>query len=212
MDGMRQYIQKINWEHIKFKLREAILTLPHFFKNPVQGMRNLPNWDWAEILILQAAFVAACSIVTNLIQRDILGLITGIVIAPVTAIVVAMILTALFYYMFQFALHRELPFRKIYMHVLFASIPTAAVSVVAFLIPPIMLVGVLASMLLLFVGFVSNFQLPARPVRNILGGLLALYALYWLVVLLNTTSKHKSMRLRATPESLDILEQELKSN
>jgi hypothetical protein len=209
---MNEPAKKINWEHIKFRVKEALFTLPHFFKNPVRGMRELPDWDWPEILILQGAFAAICSVISNLIQRDILGLITGFVIAPVMYLMMVAILTGLFYYAFKFAFQRELPFRGIYIHVLFASIPMALVSTVAYILPPLMLAGAIASTLLLYVGFLSNYQLSQKPLRNFLGGLLVVYALYWMIEMLSGSSKHKSMRLRATPESLDILERELKSN
>ncbi len=204
-------MKDINWESIKVKVREAIFVLPHFFRNPIEVMRNLPDWEWPEILILQALFAAATSVIANIIARDIFGVIFGIVIAPITLLLISVIASGFFFYVFKFAFDRNLDFRKIYVHILFASIPTMIVSTVAAIIPPIMLVGALASALLLFTGFVSNFQIPQKKLRNLLLGMLAIYALYWCFLLFNGTAKHKSLRQKATPESLDILERELKS-
>ncbi len=202
----------IDWDRLKLQLKEAALTLPNFFKNPVQGMRSLPDWQWSEILILQAIFVISCSTLANLLQRDLLGLITGIFISPLTALVFSTVGTAFFFYLFKFASHRDLSFRLIYMHLLFASIPLMVVTVIAHLLPPAMIIGAIASAALLYIGFVANFKLPEKHVRNVIAALLAIYTVYWLLVLINNTRSHKSMRLRATPESLDILERELKSN
>jgi hypothetical protein len=199
----------LHWPTIKAKVREAILVLPHFFKNPVQGMRALPQWEWPETLILQALFAASCAVLGKLIERDFIGLLLSLVIAPIAFILCVAIGTGFFYYVFKFFFAREVPFRQIYMHVLFAAIPTLIVSIIASLIPPIMLLGVVGTMILLGVGFVANFQLPARKVRNMLLGLLALYTVFWVISLVGTSTKQKSIRVRATPESLDILEKEL---
>jgi len=131
----------IDWVQIKTKLREAVLVLPQFFRNPVQGMRTLPSWEWPEILILQAAFAAGCSFLANLLQRDILGIFTGIIIAPLTLALLSAIMTGIFYYVFKFYFEREVPYRQIYIHVLFASIPIVIVSIAAFLVPPITISG-----------------------------------------------------------------------
>ncbi len=203
------FMKRINWSHIKEKLRTAILVLPNFFRNPVQGMRTLPDWEWLEILILQAIFAAGCSILSNLLERDFFGMITGIIVAPITFLIMSGIATGIFYYVFKFYFDREVPYRQIYIHVLFASIPILIVSTVAFLIPPILLLGAAATVLLLFVGFVSNFHIPEKPLRNLLLGILSVYLLFWAFTLIGNTSKHKTLRQKATPESLDILEKEL---
>ncbi|NJM10453.1 MAG: hypothetical protein HC883_06295, partial [Bdellovibrionaceae bacterium] len=83
----------INWTLIREKLKKAVLTLPHFFKNPVQGMRTLPDWDWPTMLLLQGAFAAACAVIANVLDRDIVGIVTGLVIAPISSIVVVAVIT-----------------------------------------------------------------------------------------------------------------------
>ncbi len=205
-------MRNINWTAIKAKLREAVLTLPHFFKNPVEGMRTLPDWEWPETLILQAIFASCVAFVSNLLDRDFLGAMTGLFIAPVSFILLTGIGSGFFYYLFKFYFHRDIEYRRIYINLLFAAIPALIVSIVAFMLPPIMLVGAVACALLLYVGFVSNFQLPQRKLRDLLIGMLIVYALFWVVMLIGNTSKHKTMRMKATPESLDILEKELNND
>ena len=202
-------MRNINWPSIKAKLREAILVLPHFFRNPVEGMRTLPDWEWPETLILQAIFAAGIAFLSNLLDRDILGAITGLIIAPISFIALTGVGSGFFFYLFKFYFHRDVEFRKLYIHVLFAAIPIMLVSIVAFMLPPVLLIGACATALLLYVGFVSNFQLPQRKLRNVLIGLFAAYAIFWGLTLIGNNSRHKSMRMKATPESLDILEKEL---
>jgi hypothetical protein len=202
-------LRNINWTLIRAKVKEAVLVLPHFFKNPVQGMRMLPDWDWPEMLILEAAFSAACAFIGNLIARNLLGMITGIVIAPLATLIALGIGAGFFYYTFKFFFQRDIPYRQIYQTLVFASIPLILVGIISLLIPPIVLLGCVGMMLLLYIGFTDNFHLERPRIKKLLIGLTLLYAVSWAVALVRTTSRHERMRLKATPESLDILEKEL---
>src|SRR6185312_15116339 len=103
-------MRNFDWPLIKAKLREAILVLPHFFKNPVQGMRTLPHWEWPETLILQALFAAACALIGSAIERDLLGMVTGVVLAPIAYMLMITIGAGFFYYIFKFSFQREIPY------------------------------------------------------------------------------------------------------
>ena len=203
-------IKSIDWPNLRARLKEAILVLPHFFKNPVQGMRLLPDWDWPTMLVLQGAFAAACAVIGNLLERDILGVFTGLVLAPLSILVVVAVGSGFFYYTFFFFFKRDIPFRQIWLHQVFAAIPLQMTAVAAPIIPPVILIGVAATMYLLYVGFTENFHLERAKVKKMLVGLGAIYALFWATQFVSYSNKHDRMRMKATPESLDILEKELK--
>jgi len=175
----------------------------------LRGMRSLPFWEWPTILILQSGFAIACSIVANLIERDFFGLVTGIVIAPLSSLLMVGVGAGFFYYLILFVFKREVQYRQVYLNVLFSSIPIMLVSTVAFLLPPLIPIGGAATLGLLYLGLVDNFQLPRRPMRNIFFALLAIHILYWGFQQVQFGGHHKSIHQRATPESLDILEKEL---
>jgi hypothetical protein len=203
-------MKNVNWAHIRARLKEAVLVLPHFFRNPVQGMRTLPDWDWPTILILQGTFAAACAAVSHLIEREFMRIIVSLVIAPIANYVLLTVVTGFFFYALMFFFQREVPFRQLYTHILFAAIPTMIVTIVAGLLPPLMILGVGASLMLLFVSFVENFHVDRQKAKKLFWVLMGAYAVFWAVQLARTTSRQEKMRVRATPESLDILEQELK--
>ena len=205
-------MNNLHWPYIRAKLREAVLILPHFFKNPVQGMRTLPEWEWPTILILQAIWAAACAVVANLIDRDLLGIFTGLILAPIANVLLVAIGAGFFFYTFMFFFDREIPYRQLYVTLLFAAIPVQIVSVVAGLLPPIFLAGAAGMLMLLFVAFVDRFHLDRKKTRALLGGLMALYAVFWGVQLAKSSSKRQNLRQIATPESMDTLERELKGN
>jgi len=197
------------WDQIKLKLREDIVVLPHFLKNPVAGMRNLPQWEWPTILILQGAFAAFCAVVANFIERNYLGVFTGLIVGPLANFLIAGIATGFFHFYFLYVFKKEIRYHLIYLNVIFAAIPLMICAMVAFLVPPLILVGIFASMLLVFVGFVNNFGIPAKHLRNLLGVIFAVLCLSWGYQQITSTHKHKSSHNTATPESLDILEKEL---
>ena len=198
-----------SWVEIKAKLREAILWLPNFFANPVQGMRQLPDWDWPTLLILPPSFALACGTIKNLIERDVLGLFTDILIAPLAAVVVTGIVAAWFFYGFKFFFHREIPFRAIYTHLVFAAIPAQVTNIATKYIPLLNFPGLVVSIYLLHIGFVHNFTLDSRRLKHLFIGLFTVFVLWWAVQFYKVSYHRDSLRIRATPESLDILEKEL---
>lgn len=202
-------MKHLDWPLVREKLKDALLTLPHFFKNPIQGMRALPTWEWPETLILQAIFAAICFLLGNLIQRDVIGMALSPLLGPLASLLSVGITAGAFYYIFLFFFQRELPYKQLYMHVLFASLPVMIFSIVAHLIPPVKLVAVGSALILLFVGFVDNFGLPKERVKKVLLALMAGYTIGWIGNQVRQTTNHDNMRLKATPESMDILEKEL---
>ncbi len=202
-------MMKINWDQLRTKLREDIVILPHFFRNPIQTMRALPDWEWPTIVVLQAAFAAAISTLANLVARDFVAVITGLILAPITNYILLAVAAGFFYYIFDLFFRISVSYRQIYIILLFATIPLLILSVAAIVVPPLMLLGSATALLLLFVGFVDRLRAPVKPLRNILLGLMAIHVLYWGFQQVQTSTKHKTLRQKATPESLDILEKEL---
>lgn len=202
-------MMQLNWTHIRGRLQEALLALPHFFKNPVQGMRNLPNWDWPEILILQGAFAAICAILTSAIGHNYLGIVVGIVIGPLTLFLLSSISSGFFYYVFLFYFKKEIPYRQIYINVMFAAVPALILNIISPLLPPALLLGIATSLLLFYVGCIDNFALEPVKIRKLLAIIMVTYAVLWVAQMIGKSTRHERLREKATPESLDILEKEL---
>ena len=103
----------------------------------------------------------------------------------------------------------EVNYQKVFHIVVFANLPFMALYILAGLIPPIKILGFLITSLLLIVGLVENFQAPKRPVIKVVGGLFAIYLVFWVVQMINLAGEKDKVKSLATPESLKILEQEL---
>lgn len=172
-------------------------------------MRQLPDLDWPVLVALQAALGAASAFLSALIGGHILGMIVALIIPPITAVLFNLIAAAFFYYTFMFFFDHPASFKSVCTHMLFASIPVSFTAILAGYIPLINLLGVAAAAALLAIGFTHNYGLPQKKIRNLMIGIVAIYALILLAQFIRWQGGREHMRLKATPESIDILEKEL---
>ena len=165
---------------IKHEILDTIRVLIEFFRNPIVGMQQLPDWPWAKLVFLTGAFSATCGLLSGILAGDLLTIINGFIAFPVATLLMLAIFSGLFYYIFLFFYRQELPYKKIFQHLVFASLPAQALSTIAHFIPPITLLGVAVTLLLLIVGFSSNFSIPRKPLIKLMSGLFLIYVLIWI--------------------------------
>ena len=204
--------REYDWNQLRLSLQHAVRMLPHFLKNPIDGMRQLPDWDWPTLLILEAAMAALFGCLKDIVAHHYLGAIVSIFVFPVVALSVTAVLAGFFFYTFMFFFKRHAQFRRIFTILLYGSIPVFAIYVLVPIVDLIQLVGVAAAGALVMVGFISNFDLPPKKVRNLILGMFIAYAALLIFQTLSWHGSKERFRERATPESLDILEKELKTD
>ena len=200
------------WEHWRKRLCEAGLLLLHFARNPIAGMRHLPDWDWPFLLVCQAIAAATCGVAAGITAHSLGSIFAGLIFTPISNALITAVLSGFFYYTFGFVLHKPTPFHKIYTHMVFAQIPALLLWTVTPLLPPLILLGSAATGLLLLVGFVDNFGLPRRTMIRLLAGIYMVFVIFWISSAINQRRQVEVFRDKATPESLDILEKELNDN
>lgn len=198
-----------HWANIQSQLQSLKSFMPIYARNPVDGMRRLPQLDWSMLLGFHVVVAAICGIIGNLIERNWLGAIASTIVAPLAAFVLTFFLTGFFYYLILIVFKTTPSFYSILQNLIFAALPSQFLGVLSGLVPPVYLIGMAASLMLLYVGFVSNLRLEAKKLRNVLFGLFAIFAAYWIFQLVQNTSSSNRIRIKATPESLDILEKEM---
>lgn len=160
-------------------------------------------------MALQAVIGLSCGLLSAILSRSILMIISSIIVAPLAAVIVSFILSGFFYYTFLFFFKREVGFRVVYTHILFASIPVLLTNIAAPLIPFIGLLGVAAAAFLLYTGFVANAGVNEKKLRILLIGLVAIYTIMVAIQTIRFHEPDSRLGPRATPESIDILEQEM---
>jgi hypothetical protein len=188
---------------------ECLKVLLKFLKNPVQGVRDLPNWDWATLVVFHTALAAAFGFLGGLISLRLGRVFSGLIIFPISTLFIVAVISGFFYYTFLFIYHRELDFKKLATLVVFANLPNIFLALLAYHVPPISLLGVAATGMLLIVGLTEMSQIEKKKVAQLVGGIVAIYLAFWIYGAISTSYERHTVKDFATPESLDILEQEL---
>ncbi|MCB0386861.1 MAG: hypothetical protein KDD43_15815 [Bdellovibrionales bacterium] len=209
---MSEATSKIDWQALQSRTKEVLGFLLEYFKNPIIGIRQVPEWDWPTVIIVQGALSSICGLLSGVVAQSISGALLGFLFFPISSIATHFIVSGFFYYTFLFFYQSQVAFRRLYIVTVLANLPFIVLTILSPLLRPITLVGLAVTGLLLLVGFVENFQLPKRSIARFLVILYGLYVLMWVVSTLNLNKKETAFRKMATPESLDILEKELKGD
>lgn len=197
-------------EHLKQKLISSLKDLQHYLKNPAAVIRNPPDWDWPQSLVLLGTLAAGAGVLTAIVERRPLGIILGIIFLPITAAITTLITAGVLFYLFQYLFKKHVGLLQLFRIVILAGLPVLALSIAAPLFPPIILVGTFIWAYLMYVAMVDNLGADPRLTKRILIGVCVVYALFWAHNTIHWEKGRQAFRDNATPESLDILEKELK--
>jgi uncharacterized membrane protein len=179
---------------IKKEILETIQVLIEFFRNPILGMQNLPDWSWAKMVFLTGAFSASCGVLSGIAAGDFFILINGFFAFPFATLLAIGVFSGLFYYIFMYFFKRELSYRKIFENLVFAALPAQVLNILVHHIPPMTLLGGAVSLLLLIVGFSANFGLPRNSLIKLMAGIFLVHVLIW--VSQSITHFHQKEELR----------------
>ncbi|MEK6556261.1 MAG: YIP1 family protein, partial [Bdellovibrionota bacterium] len=163
----------------KAQALECARVLLQFLKNPVLGMRQLPTWDWPTLILFHTALAATFGFLGGLISLRFGRVFSGLIIYPISTLFIVAIISGFFYYTFLFIYHRELDFKKLVTLVVFAHLPNTFLSIFAYHLPPIILMGVAASGMLLIVGLTELSQIDRKKIIQLVGGIVTLYVAFW---------------------------------
>ena len=191
------------------QLKDIYLYLRGYLKNPVDAIKNVPNWEWPVILGFYTVAAAACGLLSGVISLKFIMIVTGLLFFPISALVCAFILSGFFYYTFSFFYHRQFDFKNIFSIVALSFLPFFALYTLSGLLSAVNLVGFAASAVLLTVGLSEYTQLDKRKIVKLIIGLYAIYLIFWMVNVITWTNENKVYKKLATPESYEQLTKEL---
>lgn len=154
-------------------------TLIRYFKNPVAVMKNMPEWDWKTLIVLQVLTSLISGIIASLLNFNVWRILQAILVIPPVSLATAGVTSLFLYYSFLFLMQRNLPHKDILTLVILSNIPFFIFHTFSPFFPPITLLGFLFSALLLIVGLVERFNLPRSLVTKVVGAIWVIYLIIW---------------------------------
>ncbi len=168
-------------EKIKSDLIEIKNFLIPFLRHPMEEIKAVPDWTWHRIFLLQILITASTGVLGACVERkSTFSIITSLIVSPILTLLMLGISTLFFYYCFQIFANHTVSFRKLFTVVLFANIPQFLFQIVSGYVPPISLVGMALTALLLLVGFVENLKVDRKLVLRVLVALYAIFFSLWI--------------------------------
>ncbi len=208
-ESIKESLREI-WKSWKPILHESVQALKDFLKNPVEGMKTPPDWPWQQVLVVQGGLAAFCGIASAILSGNLLAVIASIVFLPLTVFIVSAIATGFLYYLILFFFEKTTNYVTLYRILFFAQVPGLIFQVLTVLVPPISLLSIACTLLLTAVGLHSVYQLNQRKLLKWMAGIFFIYFVFWGIHTIQLEQSKKIFKHQATPETLDILERELR--
>lgn len=164
----------------KQQVSDVLRYFKTYFKSPLFAIKNIPQWDWLTVLLVQLVLSMAIGTISDFFSQDNLVIFKGIFIFPISSYLTTFLGAGFFYFLFLIFFNTETHFLKLYTIVFLSHVPFLILKIIKFWIAPIELIGFAATTALLTVGFVENFQLPKKKMIQIFGALYAVYFSMWI--------------------------------
>jgi hypothetical protein len=172
---------KMTQEQLRQEFIESKDILLQFLRHPLTQMKHLPDWTWKRLLLVLLVISSGTGVLAGFLEKKIiLSIIAGLILTPILTLIQITVACVFFYYLFQIFADRTVPFRQLFTVVFFAFIPQLVLNILAGYIPPISLIGMAFTAMLLSVGFVENFQLPRRLVLRLIAILYVIFFVLWI--------------------------------
>ncbi len=197
------------WADIKGRTKEILKFLPAYLKNPVEGIKRVPSWDWPTVILLEILFSAATGFLTGIVARHFLSVVAGLILAPIMGLILSFIISGVVYYACLFILRTEVEFRRIFVIVVLAKIPSQILGILTPLIKFVTFGSIIVTALLLIVGISENFMLERKKVSQIIGTVAGFALLYFLYTMVLDVTTNRIKVQDYTPDSLSQIHKEL---
>ena len=199
-----------DWKKFRQEWQEILQYLKNFFKNPIQTVRFIPNWNWQTIIFFQASIASISGGLSGIVSGSISKIILGFIFIPITTLITVTAVSGFFYYFFMFVLRRQVDFKQLFSLLVIANIPFMILYILSPLVHPLIIIGLAATGILLIVGFIDYFALPKKSIIKVIVSMFLVYTLLWIIATIDRTNTQSIREINTTQESLDILEKELR--
>ncbi|HEX4924698.1 MAG TPA: YIP1 family protein [Bdellovibrionales bacterium] len=197
------------WQNTKSRLRDILTYLPLFLRSPVASIQRVPDWDFVNALLLLVLITIPSGILGGIFARNIMTILWGIFLLPFITVFITAILAIGFYYTFMALFRAQVDPAKLFLTIVLASIPFLVLRILVPVIPLFSLIGVVLSAVLLTVGVTDNFNLPKQKVFKLMGGLIAVFFIFWIVQTIQSSRRKTDYSKEIPAETLQQLKEEL---
>jgi hypothetical protein len=163
------------------EFKESKEFLIKFIKQPFHEIKNIPDWSWRRLLILQVCFTSISGALSGLFSQSKLTMFVQMFTMPILTLTMLSLTCLLFYYFYQIFSNQALSFRQLFATVLFANIPFFIFNIISSYVSPILLVGFAFTAFLLIVGLVDRHRLPKKMTVRLILGLYLMVFILWVV-------------------------------
>lgn len=185
-----------------------IVATKHFFlnylKNPVEAVRRLPDWKWPTIVITNVLTASGSGALAGLVGANALQIAIGAFLFPITSTLSMIVAGSFIYYSSLLFFGKTPAARPLFTLLVIAHFPFMIFHTVSRLLPPIDLLGLAFTFLLLIVGLVDNFKLPRKGTIRLISAVYLVFFLVWIGTQISSFRKFESFN----PQSLDRLQQQ----
>lgn len=171
-----------------FNLKSIFNYILIYLKNPLEGVRQLPNWSWSTLLVTTLIISMATGMLSGVLAGQFLRIVAGATITPIIGITLSLLGSLVIFYYFQVFEMRTVSLQKLYTLMLFANLPFFIFQIASELIAPISLVGFAFTALLLVVGLTENFSLEKRKSIRLVAIFYAVFAILWIINLMDVNA------------------------
>jgi hypothetical protein len=186
--------------NIQDDLIEIKNTLFLYLQKPIEQIKHLPEWEWRRLIIAQIIVTMISGMLGGIVHLSFTSVIFGLFFMPLLTLLTVGISTLFFYYVFQVFTDKLIEFRKLFTAVFFANIPFFALQIIYSLFPPISLIGLAFTALLLIVAFVENFQMQRKFVSRLI---ISIYVLFLVITVLSYVQSQLALNRWRSGDGLD---------
>ena len=161
-------------------LKKDLQMILQFLKNPLEGMRIRLEWSWKKTIVMHAALSVVAGVLNGLLSSNIYHIVYGLIFLPLITFVTSHLLAGFFYYYFQVFEKRTLDFLELLHMVVLTNIPYLALHTLTGLLPPLTLLGLAFSGMLMVVGLTDNFRLEKKRAIKLVATLVVMIFAVWL--------------------------------
>src|SRR5205085_439850 len=127
----------------KLRAKEVLTYIPQYLKNPHEGIKRVPSWAWWTIILLEIILGAITGLLSGILSRHMLPILGGLIVGPIMNLIVSAVMSGLMYYACLFLLRTELDFKKVFIVVVSAKIPSQLLSLISPIASPTTLIAII---------------------------------------------------------------------